>query len=59
MTDDYERLETELVGQDREAAWVSTADIDKCNRHSPGVRSVIHRSAQREARRIRREKMNG
>ncbi|PSP59295.1 hypothetical protein BRC72_00060 [Halobacteriales archaeon QH_7_66_36] len=28
-TADYERLETELVAQDRDAAWVSTADIDE------------------------------
>jgi len=28
-TDDYERLETELVAQDRDAAQVSTADIDE------------------------------
>ena len=28
-TDDYERLETELVRQDRDAARVATADIDK------------------------------
>ncbi|WP_459190903.1 hypothetical protein [Halosimplex sp. J119] len=28
-TDDYERLETELVAQDRDAARVSTADIDE------------------------------
>ena len=27
--DDYERLETELVAQDRDAARVATADIDK------------------------------
>ncbi|MFT4923550.1 MAG: hypothetical protein ACI8XM_002777 [Haloarculaceae archaeon] len=28
-TDDYDRLETELVAQDRDAARVSTADIDE------------------------------
>jgi hypothetical protein len=28
-TDDYERLETELVAQDRDVARVSTADIDE------------------------------
>ena len=28
-TDDHERLETELVAQDRDAARVSTADIDE------------------------------
>jgi formyltetrahydrofolate synthetase len=28
-TDDYERLETELVAQDRDAARVSTADVDE------------------------------
>jgi len=28
-TDDYERFETELVAQDRDAARVSTADIDE------------------------------
>ncbi|GAB7010833.1 hypothetical protein [Halorubrum trueperi] len=28
-TDDYERLETELVAQDRDAARVATADIDE------------------------------
>ena len=28
-TDDYERLETELAAQDRDAARVSTADIDE------------------------------
>ncbi|AEN07787.1 hypothetical protein Halar_0552 (plasmid) [halophilic archaeon DL31] len=28
-TGDYERLETELVAQDRDAARVSTADIDE------------------------------
>ena len=28
-TDDYERLETELVAQDRDAARVTTADIDE------------------------------
>jgi hypothetical protein len=28
-TDDYERLETELVAQNRDAARVSTADIDE------------------------------
>jgi hypothetical protein len=28
-TDDYERLETELVAQDRDGARVSTADVDE------------------------------
>jgi len=28
-TDDYERLETELVARDRDAARVSTADVDE------------------------------
>jgi hypothetical protein len=28
-TDDYDRLETELVVQDRDAARISTADIDE------------------------------
>ena len=28
-TDDHERLETELVAQDRDAARVATADIDE------------------------------
>ena len=28
-TDDYERLETELVAQDRDATRVATADIDE------------------------------
>jgi len=28
-TDDYERLETELVAQDRDATRVSTADVDE------------------------------
>ena len=28
-TDDYERLETELVAQDRDASRVATADIDE------------------------------
>ncbi|ELY79697.1 hypothetical protein C487_06103 [Natrinema pallidum DSM 3751] len=28
-TDDYERLETELVAQNRDAARVSTADVDE------------------------------
>ena len=28
-TDDYDRLETELVAQDRDTARVSTADIDE------------------------------
>ena len=28
-TDDYERLETELVAQHRDAARVATADIDE------------------------------
>ena len=28
-TDDYERLETELVAQDRDAARVSTEDVDE------------------------------
>ena len=28
-TDDYDRLETELVAQDRDAARVSTADVDE------------------------------
>ena len=28
-TDDYERLETELVAQDRDAVRVSTTDIDE------------------------------
>ena len=28
-TDDYERLETKLVAQDRDAARVSTADVDE------------------------------
>lgn len=28
-TNDYERLETELLAQDRDAARVSTADVDE------------------------------
>jgi hypothetical protein len=32
-TDDYERLETELVAQDRDAARVSTADVDERSAH--------------------------
>ena len=28
-TDDHERFETELIAQDRDAARVSTADIDE------------------------------
>jgi hypothetical protein len=32
-TDDYERFETELVAQDRDAARVSTADIDERSAH--------------------------
>ena len=28
-TDDYERLETELVAQDRDASRIATADIDE------------------------------
>jgi hypothetical protein len=28
-TDDYERLETELVAQDQDTARVSTADVDE------------------------------
>jgi hypothetical protein len=28
-TDDYERLETELVAQDRDAARISTTDVDE------------------------------
>jgi len=30
---DYERLETELLAQDRDAAQVSTADIDEVTAH--------------------------
>jgi hypothetical protein len=32
-TDDYDRLETELVAQDRDAARVETADIDETTAH--------------------------
>ncbi|WP_066419225.1 hypothetical protein [Halorubrum aethiopicum] len=32
-TDDYERLETELVAQDRDVARVSTADVDERSAH--------------------------
>ena len=48
-TDDYERLETELVAQDRDAARVSTADVDERRaRHLVNELIEVARPVRRE-----------
>lgn len=36
-TADYERLETDLLAQDRDAARVATADVDVLAEHHPDL----------------------